>query len=431
MKNLLLVRLFVSLFVSLFVCFSSAWAAAPVPGFDRPSFELDAVPLADFVRLVYVEAFPAVPYFTDPQILQDRRPVSFRYRANDGEFKPFFIQFLRTMGYALETKGKADIIKILVPDAQRSTVDDPLLEIFIYRPKHRESSYLVDLVSSMFLGKFSSQKKMNIEAPKGTAGAAPVVAPPGSLLDLANKKNDVVIFSGVPKEVAALKKLFEQLDVDSGQVVVSAALYEVQTSDHQASAIQLAAQLFNGVFKINVGAASLADNFISFKNSSVNLIMQALNTDSRFKVLSNPSLRVSSGATASLTVGQDVPILGSVTYPPGGAAPVQSVEYRSSGVLFSISPEIRDTSITVQVDQQVSSFVQTTTGVNNSPTLTKRQITTSVNLLDGDVVVIGGLREDKDSGAVSGLGFLPSIFNSKSSDKTTTEILLFLQLKRV
>ena len=263
-------------------------------------------------------------------------------------------------------------------------------------------------------------------------GAAPTtVAAPGSLLDQTNKKNDTLIFSGQPKEVLALKKLLQKLDIDVGQVVVSAALYEVQTSEHEASALQLAANIFQGTFQINVGVAALADNFLSFKNSSVNLIMQALNTDSRFKVLSSPSLRVSSGSTASLTVGQDVSVLGAVTYPPGASAPVQSVDYRSSGVLFSISPEVRDSSITVQVDQQVSSFIQTTTGVNNSPTLTKRQVSTSVNLVDGDVVVIGGMREDKDSGAISSLGFLPSIFNSKSVDKLHTEILLFLQLKRV
>ena len=126
-------------------------------------------------------------------------------------------------------------------------------------------------------------------------------------------------------------------------------------------------------------------------------------------------------------MGQDVPVLGSVTYPQGGSGPVQSVEYRSSGVLFSISPDLHADSIGVKVDQQVSNFVQTTTGVNNSPTLTKRQLSTFVNMLDGDVVVIGGLREDKDSGASSGLGFL----KSKSTDRSQSEILLFLQLHRV
>jgi type II secretory pathway component GspD/PulD (secretin) len=158
--------------------------------------------------------------------------------------------------------------------------------------------------------------------------------------------------------------------------------------------------------------------------------MQALDTDSRFKVLSSPSLRVGSGQTASLTVGDDVPVLGAVTYPNGGGAPVQSVDYRSSGVLFSISPVVRDASIAVKVDQQVSSFVATTTGVNNSPTLTKRQLTTSVSLADGDVVVIGGLRQNKDGDVSSHVPFLP-FFGNKTKDNSASEILLFLQLKKI
>jgi type II secretory pathway component GspD/PulD (secretin) len=205
----------------------------------------------------------------------------------------------------------------------------------------------------------------------------------------------------------------------------------VQTDEHQGSALELAVSALGGRFNFSMGSAQAADNFIGIKSSTVSLIMQALDSDSRFKVLSSPSVRVGSGQTASLTVGEDVPVLGAVTYPVVGGAPVQSVEYRSSGVLFNISPVVRDASITVQVDQQVSSFVNTTTGVNNSPTLTKRQLATNISLFDGDVVVIGGLRGDKESFAGSRAPFLSSLFGSKSREKSHSEILLFLQLKKV
>lgn len=425
MKSFLLV-------VALFFSFSVR-AAAPIP-----SFELDALPLSDFLRLVYVQAYPQTPYFADPQILQDRRPVSFRYNPKDGEFRPFLALFLRSLGYSLELKGKADVIRPLPAESKLAIVDDPSLEVFLYRPKFRDGSYLVELLTPLFNGRFTSQRKLNIDAPKtpvssGGVSAVPstVVAPAGSLLDQTNRKNDQLIFSGSPKEVEILKKMLLAVDSDPGQVVVQAVLYEVQSSDHQGSALQLAASVLGGKFSFNLGAAQLADNFLSFKSSSVSLIMQALDSDSRFKVLSSPSLRVASGLTASLTVGQEVPVLGAITYPQGGSSPVQSVEYRSSGVLFSISPEIRDSSISVKVEQQVSSFMQTTTGVNNSPTLTKRQVSTSVNLSDGEMVVIGGLREDKDSGAAAGFNQLPSWLKSKSSDRSNTEIILFLQLHRV
>lgn len=402
-----------------------------------PSFELDALPLSDVVRLVYVQAYPQMPYFLDPSILQDRRAVSFRYASKDGDFRSAFALFLRSLGYSLESRNKADVIRPLLGDVKPSIVEDPSLDVFLYRPKYREGSYLIEVLSPLFSGHFTNQRKLGIDAPHNpssggaVAPSANVIASPGSLLDQTSRKVDQLIFAGSSKEIKILKKLLAEVDTDSGQVMVSGALYEVQSSDHEGSALQLAANLLGGKFQFNFGAAQLADNFISFKNSSVALIMQALDSDSRFKVLSSPSLRVSSGLTASLTVGQDVPVLGAITYPQGGSSPVQSVEYRSSGVLFSISPEVRDASISVKVDQQVSNFMQTTTGVNNSPTLTKRQLSTNVNLIDGEVVVIGGLREDKDSGSASGFSLLPSFFKSKSAERSHSEILLFLQLRKI
>ncbi|OEZ65263.1 type II secretion system protein D precursor [Janthinobacterium sp. HH103] len=428
-------RKLLSLLVFLIVL-SGRVAAAPLPG---ASFDFDSIPLADLVRVVYVQAFPAVPYTVDPAVLQDRRPVSFRWHTGDGEFRAVFASFLRGLGYEYVTRGRLDVVRPLPAEVKASAVEDPSQEVFIYRPRFRDGSQLIEMVSSLFSGRFTSQRSMNIDAPSsppvGNTRAAPSsvsgAAPSGSLLDLANRKSDEVIFAGSPREVVALRKLFAQLDVDPGQVVVTGALYEVNTGSQQSSALQLAASVLGERFRFSLGAAQEGGNYVSLRAGSVSTIMQALDTDSRFKVLSSPSLRVSSGETASLTVGQDVPVLGAVTYPTAGGAPVQSVDYRSSGVLFSISPIVRDASIAVRVDQQVSSFVVTTTGVNNSPTLTKRQVSTSVNLAEEEVVVIGGLREDKDSSTASRPPFWTSLFGSKSRDTTHSEILLFLQLRRI
>lgn len=81
--------------------------------------------------------------------------------------------------------------------------------------------------------------------------------------------------------------------------------------------------------------------------------------------------------------------------------------------------------------QQVSNFINTTTGVNGSPTLTKRELSTAVTMSDGDVIVLGGLNENKESSAESGLPFLPSILRSNSKDQSKSEILLILQVTRI
>lgn len=125
-----------------------------------------------------------------------------------------------------------------------------------------------------------------------------------------------------------------------------------------------------------------------------------------------------------------MPVLGNVQLDKNGN-PVQSVEYRPSGVILDITPEIRDEVIDLVINQQLSNFIPTTTGVNNSPTLIKREISTQVGAGPDDVIILGGLKEEKNSTDQSGFPFLPRFLWSKGVQNDTTEILLVLNVKRI
>ncbi len=153
-------------------------------------------------------------------------------------------------------------------------------------------------------------------------------------------------------------------------------VFEVQTSQSDGSGILLAAKILSDKFNISVGAAGL-DNFINIRTGSIDAIFNLLKTDSRFTVVSAPRLRVKNNASASFSVGSDVPVLGSVTV--NNNTTTQSVEYRSSGVLFNVTPSIKSRTMDLKIQQQLSNFVTTETGVNNSPTLIKRDVTTEVS----------------------------------------------------
>lgn len=426
--------------ISLFLCLAFSVSVFAAPPKQQASFDLSSVPVSQVLAVIYGEALAERAYFLDPAVLQDSRPVSFRYRPQDGNFRTFLEVFLRTLGYHLDEKNNADFVRAVPPAVQMSVAEDPSMEVFYYRPRYRDGSYLVEILTPLFKGKFTSQRAVSSPVASSSVGSSgsssgtgahQPTAPSGSALAQIERDIDQLIFAGSPKEVAVLKKLLSQVDTDIGQVMVSGVLYEVQTGEHHGSALQLAGSLLAGKLQFNLGAAKTADNFFSFSVGDVTAIMQALDSDSRFKVLSSPQVRVSSGRSATFVVGEDVPVLGAITYPQGGSSPVQSVDYRSSGVIFNISPQIHEASIDVRVDQQISTFVNTTTGVNNSPTLTKRQLSTNVSMANGDVVVIGGLRNDKDTAASSGLSFLPSFFKAKTAEKSNSEILLFLQLKKL
>jgi type II secretory pathway component GspD/PulD (secretin) len=156
-----------------------------------------------------------------------------------------------------------------------------------------------------------------------------------------------------------------------------------------------------------------------------------LSSDSRFNVVSKPSLRVASGEVGKIVVGQDVPVLAQLSYGANGNTPLQSVEYRSSGVIFDVQPIVRESVVDLTVVQQVSNFVSTNTGVNSSPTLIKREIRSSLSLADGEIVVIGGVSEDKKSNTRSGFRRLPDFLQSNTDSGTNTEILLVLKMTRL
>ena len=161
-------------------------------------------------------------------------------------------------------------------------------------------------------------------------------------------------------------------------------------------------------------------NFLSFKNFDIDFYLSVLSKDDRLKIISRPSVRVQSTETAKL-------ILANVNYQDGRA--VQSIEYRSSGVIFEITPEILRNVVNLEVRQEMSNFAETLNGVNNSPTLVKREMRTSITAKSGEVLVLGGLTEDKDSSSKAGLSFLPDFFAASSKTTEKTEILLLLHIE--
>ena len=388
----------------------------------RVSFDFKAINVAQVVQLIYGEVLTS-PYVIDPEVLGDVRIVSFRYTSDKGDVKVFVRSFLDSLGYITTSKEGIDFITKRPAEEKREAIIEK--EGFVYRPQYRDVSYLSRLLSPLFQGAFSVNRGIS-----GSPLQSDKPVPDGSATALIDQNADVLIFTGTDKEISKLKKLLPQVDFQLGEVVVRGVVYEVNTSSKDGSAFGLLANLLSGKLQAGVGSTNPVGSFLRFKNISLDVVYSALSQDNRFKVMSSPSLRIKSGAQGMFSVGQDVPVLGAVSYPANGQ-PVQSVEYRSSGVIFNISPTVRESVIDLAVDQQLSNFAQTTTGVNTSPTLTKRALKTSIGMQDGDLIVLGGLTENKESDTRDGLSFLPKFFNTTGKENSKTEIFLVLQVQRI
>jgi general secretion pathway protein D len=239
-----------------------------------------------------------------------------------------------------------------------------------------------------------------------------------------------LIFQGTLKEIETLGKLLAQVDVPHGEVVVKAVVYEVTTGKSDGTAFSMAASILGGRLGVSIGVPGELSNAITVCTANFDAAVSVLAGDSRFKAVSTPRIRIRSGGTARLTVGQDVPTLGAVTVPEGTGQSVQSIEYRSSGVILALAPIVRESGTEVLVDQQISDFARTGTGVNNSPTITKRSLSTTVTLANDELIVLGGLTQDKRSEEETGARFLPEFLRSKRNTDNRTEILLLMQVSR-
>lgn len=397
--------------------------AAPGVADVPPKFDFRAVNVASVVGLVYMDALKA-PYVLDPAILKDDRVISFRFDASKGEFRQFWKLFLDSLGYSISQRGGVDFIGPKKPESVDA--DD---DLFVYRPMHRSVAYLVDLLQAGFKpGAFGIQRAVK---PVTVTEKVPTDAPPGSAAAAINVESDVVFFHGTPKEISRFKSILPMVDTPVGEVVVKAIVYEVTTGRSDASAFSLALSLLGGRLGVSVGGADTLSNALTIRTGSIDAVLSAFKGDTRFKAVSTPTLRVKSGQRAQLMVGQEVPTISSIAYPQGSTSPVQSVEYRSSGVILNLAPTVRQGGIDVLVDQQISDFARTENGVNNSPTLTKRSLSTTVGMVDGDLVLLGGLTQDKDTENSSGQSWMPKFMRSENKANSRTEVLLLLQVTRI
>ncbi len=405
---------------------------------DKATLRMDAARLPDLARLAFGE-IEGRPFAFSPEFDEcDKRLTLHLWNVEKTTLVLAIRRGIENAGFQAEQKGGVIWIE---PREKASEL------VEVYSPQFRSASYILDAVAAFFpAGTFGSQR--------GVANAMPAVAPAASLaaspngnhgkpgqpapadtgssaFSVTDKRPELIVFQGRAADWARFQKLAAEIDSRPAEIVVKAVVYEVGNAQSEGGALALALKVAGGKLGINLGNAGSAGGWSAvLHGAGLDVVFNALGQDSRFKVVSSPRLRVMSGQSARLVVGSDTPVLGAANLDKNGN-PVQSVEYKSSGVIFSLTPQLRGGMSELAITQQISNFVPTTTGVNGSPTLIKRELATAVGVTDDDVLVLGGLEEAKDSGVDSGPTWLPGWLRGSSADKSNSEILLILQAQRI
>ncbi len=240
---------------------------------------------------------------------------------------------------------------------------------------------------------------------------------------------DMVVYSGTPEVLARIARVLVAADQPATSVHVKAVLLEVSNSNESARSINILFTALKGKLAGVLDVGKLQSNAISWSGVDLQAVLSAVEGDSRFRSLAEPSMRVLDGETARLVVGADVPIRGATVVSNGQS--IQGVEYRTSGVVIQIEPRIQRDSIILKISQSVSDFGTTTTSGIDSPTMQKREAQTTIEAVDGEIIVIAGMDQNKESDTSAGLSFLPSFMRSKTTNSSKSQMLLLLEVKRL
>lgn len=256
----------------------------------------------------------------------------------------------------------------------------------------------------------------------------------------ADDGNNSLLILSTPEEFQLLQQVVNVLDVPPNQVMLEATIAEVTLNDDLAYGINWF--LESGEFNLTFSGAdngAVAPTFpgfsVLFSGEDGRAALSAVASITNVKVLSSPSLMVLDNRTATLQVGDQVPIVTqtSASTIDANAPIVNQVQMRDTGVILKVTPRVNDGGrVSLDIEQEVSDVTQTKTSGIDSPTIQQRKIKTSVAVDNGSTIALGGLIRDRVTdgatkvpllGDIPGLGELFRT-NTKRNERTELVVLI-------
>ena len=258
---------------------------------------------------------------------------------------------------------------------------------------------------------------------------------------VADDSNNSLLIFATAQDFESIKRVLEEVDSVPNQVLLDAVIAEVTLDDGLKFGVRwfLGENNNHGTFS-DAASGAISSVFPGFsyflKSNDIGLALNAISSVTDVRVLSAPSLVVLDNKSATLQVGDQVPIVtqsakGTAT---GDAPIVNNVELKDTGVILKVTPRVYDSGlVTLDIEQAVSSVVKTTTSGIDSPTIRQRKMKTSVVVQDSEALALGGLIQEKETtgkSKVPVLGDIPGLgvaFRNKSNAISRTELIIFIR----
>lgn len=250
--------------------------------------------------------------------------------------------------------------------------------------------------------------------------------------------NSLFIYAS-PEEYAEIRKLLTNMDYRPPAIQVEMVIAEVTLNDEMRYGVEWylkknGSLIADATTSLGIPTGVPSNFTASIVNAANNYAtLQLLGSQTSFSLLSNPKIVVRNGATATIKVGQQEPVIKQKTTVSGTAgSTVIEPEFKQIGLELEVTPtvsasnevrmliKLKDTSITGVKTLNTDSY----------PILANRELQTDLVTADGRTIFLGGIRKQSATDIASkipGLGDVRGIgalFRNKDMVNYGSELII-------
>lgn len=296
-------------------------------------------------------------------------------------------------------------------------------DVLNYRPEYIDAKSLLEAIQSLV----------------SSDGRAAVV----------ESENQVIVIDR-PENLRMIDSMLQRMDVPKPQVRITALIYDIDMDDLESLGVNWS-QAFKGrtnadgipenLFGIDSAlaiptAAGDPTGVMTFQTLSGSIDLRAVvdlireMDDSR--LLADPNVVVVNREKASIQIVTEIPYQ-QLTQTSGGGN-IGTTAFREAGVMLTVTPRIAaDGTIEMDVVPSFSRLTGYSDGANPQPIIDRRETSTTVRVADGQVLVIGGLRQRIDLNIDNGIPYLKDLkyvgklFRYRRTQVRESELVVFLK----
>jgi len=342
--------------------------------------------------------------------------------------------------------------------------------LFFYHPRNAQAASLARALNAVFGNTTQSEETATSSRPAAftstsSAGGASIASKPAATaittattttanedsgstagqttrFSVDKETNTLLIFAS-PSDWVQIQRILAELDRAPRQVLIEASILEVTLGRSFRLGVDWSViSDKTTVSAIGNRAGTIGAQFpgfsVAYLSKDVQAAIDALGSRTRVEVVSAPKIIALDNHTAHLQVGDQVPIItqSAQSTLTNNSSLINSVDYRSTGVILDVTPRISgENQLVLDVVQEVSSVGSTTTSDIDSPTIQQRRFESTLVLHDGGTVALGGLISSNRSHGRSGVPLLKDVpalgalFRTDSNTNDRTELIVLLKAK--